>query len=253
MIFRRAGSVRVDSGLLLFIDPCYVQSGASQQSTSKTVEAKLAADRSGQLHYPLGHPGLGVVATDLPTGTHDAWIGEEDGRVWRLEIWFGPRRLDLEHHSSLGVCGVDAGQIMVVDPRNLDPHWVDQDDAAVVGVTFWGGDKNLLLDALGDRVEEYQGGIGNHLVSGADGDVIEAEIQALAAKLGASKIVTHVERRSSYEGVCALTRRGAGTLPFPDGTDGWLVAASSGDGDGIYEVSELISQGRVIAVAIDFR
>jgi len=252
MEFKRVGSVRVDSGLLLFIDPCYVQSSSSPQSTRTVVDAKLAEGQGGQLNYPLGHAGLGVVASDIPMGIHDVWIGEEDRRIWRLEIWFGQRRSDLDHGSSLGSCGVDAGQIMVVDPRNLDPHWVRSEDAAVVGVSFWGRDANLLLAALGDRVEDYRGGIGTHLVRGADARAILAEIRDLAARVGA-KIVPHVERKSSYEAVCAVTREGAGTLPFPDGTEGWLVATSSGDGDGTYEVSELISDGQLTAVVIDFR
>jgi hypothetical protein len=141
---------------------------------------------------------------------------------------------------------------MVVDPRNLDPHWVDPEDAAVIGVTFWGRDENLLLAALGDRVEEYGGGIGNHLIRGADIDAILAEIRALNARLGTT-IVPHVVRTSSYEAVCGVTREGAGALAFPDGTEGWLAATQSGDGDGFYQVRELISDGRVTAVVIEFR
>jgi hypothetical protein len=252
MDFKRLGSVRVDSGLLLFIDPCYVQSKSSPQSTRKVVDANLADCRGGQLNYQLGHAGLGVVAADVPIGTHEVWIGEEDRTIWRLEVWFGQRRSGLDNGTPLGSCGVDAGQIMVVDPRNLDPYWVEPEEAAVVGVTFWGRDKDLLLAALGDRVEEYQGGIGTHLIRGTDSDAILAEFRALAARLGA-KIVPHVERTSSYEAVCAVTREGAGTLPFPDGTEGWLVATQSGDGDGFYMVSELISDGRGAALVIDFR
>jgi hypothetical protein len=255
MEFRQVGRIRVDSGLLLLIDPCYVHSDASPASTAEAVRQQLLEREGGQLNYPLGHAGLGVVAPRIPVGLHDVWVGEEEGTVWRLEVWFGERLNTTLAHRILGSCGVDAGQVMVVDPNHLDPHWVEPEAAAVVGVSFWGRDEQLLLDELKERVEDHSGGIGNHLVRGADGSAIEAEIRAIASRIGADKVVTHIERLSSYEAVCATTGVGAGALSFPDGTEGWIVATTSGEGDGTYKVAEVIGDGAtsVAALVIDFR
>jgi len=79
----KMGVVGVDSGQLMIMDPCYVDSewkkddgsgeygGGTYEQCCKVTSSKK---HGGQLKYELGHDGLGVAfATGLGDGTYEVW------------------------------------------------------------------------------------------------------------------------------------------------------------------------------------
>lgn len=102
---RQIGFVAVDSGQLLITDPGYVngwgeegfgEAPAGHYSYGGACETTLSADSAGQLNFPAGHGGMGVVSsTGFGDGLYPVYatyVDDEDGswgrRIARLEIVF---------------------------------------------------------------------------------------------------------------------------------------------------------------------
>lgn len=102
------GYVAVDSGQVMLTDPGYLdgwrnnemgEDGEGVYSWSGACATTLASshgenDGSGQLNFPLGHRGIGVVArTGLGDGMYPVWATTTDSPEWgkriaKLEIVF---------------------------------------------------------------------------------------------------------------------------------------------------------------------
>lgn len=48
----------------------------------------------------------------------------------------------------IGRVGVDSGQLLIIDPSNIDDQWKKEGESRVIGVEFWGKGKNNAIEIL---------------------------------------------------------------------------------------------------------
>lgn len=142
-----------------------------------------------------------------------------------------------EKKVSLGVVGVDSGQLMIIDPCYINSEW--KVDGTPIAVKFWGRDEDKLsslLKNIGYSISED----GTKYISCTD---INAEdtlnIIRKTAKENDLLIVSTIETDNSYDTVCKLTsdeEKQGGQLNYKLGHEGLGVVFRSGFGDGMYEV-----------------
>jgi len=95
----KLGKCGVDSGQVLIIDPCYINTEWEKETGKgrfgggtyeKCCKLTLSKKSGGQLKYKRGHAGLGVVAsTGYGDGTYPVYgTINEEGRVTELRIVF---------------------------------------------------------------------------------------------------------------------------------------------------------------------
>ncbi len=100
-----AGMVGVDSGQVMFCDPCYINSewekGEGERNLfNKKNKGKFSyggccvstnsKERYGQLNYKIGHAGAGVVmSSGYGDGTYEVYVKRnEEGRIVEAKIIF---------------------------------------------------------------------------------------------------------------------------------------------------------------------
>lgn len=105
--WRYAGDVGVDSGQLLLCDPCYINTCWVAEEFSSVVQSDspfsypaccnrtLGDPGYGQLHYPMGHAGVGVVTrTGCGDGVYPVFVRlNEERRIVEMRVlmdWLDP-------------------------------------------------------------------------------------------------------------------------------------------------------------------
>ncbi|MFA1782365.1 hypothetical protein ACDX77_19010 [Bacillus velezensis] len=48
----------------------------------------------------------------------------------------------------IGRVGVDSGQLLIIDPCNIDANWKKENESEIIGVKFWGSGKNNAIHFL---------------------------------------------------------------------------------------------------------
>lgn len=141
----------------------------------------------------------------------------------------------------IGRVGVDSGQLMIIDPINIEGQWKTKHNAEITGVQFWGEGQNDVARILIERdynvmqKEDYVGYI--NITNEIEGENLCQEIDSIAKKI--DKIVfSSILKNSTFQDVVELTTsaKQAGALPYNMGHEGLAVAFSSGFGDGKYDV-----------------
>ncbi|WP_155591104.1 hypothetical protein [Lysinibacillus cavernae] len=142
-----------------------------------------------------------------------------------------------ERKVSLGVVGVDSGQLMIIDPCYINSEW--KVDGNPIAVKFWGRDEDKLsslLKNLGYTISEED-------VKYVSCTNMNAEDTLNMIKKTAKEndllIVSTIETDNSFDTVCKLTsdeEKQGGQLHYKLGHEGLGVAFRSGFGDGMYEV-----------------
>lgn len=83
------GQIKVESGLIMLIDPCYIRGGSQNGTSPEQVSLRMMEARnkgSLQLNYDMGHSGLGVLI-QVENGLYDVYfqkteVIDEDGHSW---------------------------------------------------------------------------------------------------------------------------------------------------------------------------
>ncbi|MDG1950102.1 MAG: hypothetical protein P8J32_04800 [bacterium] len=83
------GQIKVESGLIMLMDPCYIRGGSENGASPQEVALKAMEARSKgslQMNYDMGHSGLGVLI-QVENGLYDVYfqkaeVRDEDGRSW---------------------------------------------------------------------------------------------------------------------------------------------------------------------------
>ena len=89
----KLGVVGVDSGALVIVDPCNLESEWTRGSADQAI-AMAIAGFGGQLNYKMGHPGLAVAfRSGFGDGTYEVWAtirdcGKWGERVAKVEVIF---------------------------------------------------------------------------------------------------------------------------------------------------------------------
>ena len=92
------GSVGVDSGQLIIMDPCYIESywnkenekGLDGINYQAVCEGTLKKERAVALPYPIGHGGLAVAfASGWGDGYYDVFARYVEGRIVEVKIVMG--------------------------------------------------------------------------------------------------------------------------------------------------------------------
>lgn len=92
------GHVAVDSGQLVILDPDYIESEWKRRDGTgefgggtheECARLTLGPDHGGQLKFPAGHDGLGVVAQPIMgDGVYPVYADYVDGKVAALTVEF---------------------------------------------------------------------------------------------------------------------------------------------------------------------
>lgn len=128
-----------------------------------------------------------------------------------------------------GVVGVDSGQLLMIDPCYLEQEWVREGGGKDWKVSFWGRDEDKITKVFGASPLKRKD---------------QAECEALRKRIAqhCSKerllVLTSTESGSSYDkcGELTMSALGYGQLKYRAGHAGLGVAASTGQGDGVYPV-----------------
>ncbi|WP_040980618.1 MULTISPECIES: hypothetical protein [Oceanobacillus] len=139
----------------------------------------------------------------------------------------------------IGQIKVHSGQLMIIDPKNIDNEWRKKGN--IKGVVFWGRGQNKVAELLIEKgygvqqKKDYAGFI--EALNEAEATSLRREIDMVAESTGV-QIVSSVEMDSTFQDVkeIAMYSDLGGSLSFNDGTDGLAVVFPSGLGDGCYEV-----------------
>lgn len=146
--------------------------------------------------------------------------------------------MSVERKVSLGVVGVDSGQLLIIDPCYINSEW--NIEGSPVAIEFWGKDQDELTQILKNQ---------DYIVDEENGcKLIECKEE------NAEEIITYIKKMikennlfvrtliktdNSYDTVCKITSNNdkqGGQLNYSRGQEGLGVAFRSGFGDGIYEV-----------------
>lgn len=144
----------------------------------------------------------------------------------------------------LGVVGVDSGQLMIGDPCYVEENWVKEKNAKATGVQFWGSGQETMRKILSDlgkdvsirsRVSEVK------VNTEEEAKLVELLINSICENkaMEGKVVVTNIARESTYHKICekTLSKEQGGELEFPNtGIGGFMVAFTSGMGDGCYNV-----------------
>ena len=162
----------------------------------------------------------------------------------------------------IGECGVDSGQMMLMDPCYVDSEWRPKNISRDVECRFWGRDHERMAELLKSRGYEVKMVQEPHVWSAVmlgcpPSDTIK-EIQSISADEQVRVMVsTHSE--SSYDECCDLTcgPDKGGQLHYKMGHAGLGVVTRTGFGDGCYPVFARIADcgqfgERVQSVTIEF-
>lgn len=144
----------------------------------------------------------------------------------------------------IGVIGIDSGQIIICDPCYIDEHWSHEEF------------KDIRIYKNIDT--------GHFLQYGKDFPDYEAIIPKYNAnmnqliKTGKWEQMPNdpPENEFSYAGSChhTLSRDRAGQIHYPIGHAGLAVAASTGYGDGLYDVVATYNLDmRIVKIEINFK
>lgn len=161
----------------------------------------------------------------------------------------------------IGTVGVDSGQIMIMDPCYVESLWRTSKEGNITGLKFWGSGQEEAAEyakSLGHEVKEVNGA---YFATETDLAQLNTLAHNLAAHAHSHKkvVVSSVWTDGTYHQICDATggEQQAGPLPYPLGHAGFLTAATSGLGDGHYNVyatyveSKLIGN-RIQKVEIEF-
>ena len=141
----------------------------------------------------------------------------------------------------IGRVGVDSGQLMIIDPINIEGQWKTKQNLEITAVQFWGEDQNEVARILIERdykvmqKEDYVDFI--RITNESEGENLCQEINSIAEQI--DKIVfSSILKNSTFQDVVELTRsaKQAGSLPYNLGHESLAVAFSSSFGDGKYDV-----------------
>ena len=143
----------------------------------------------------------------------------------------------------IGECGVDSGQLMIMDPCYVASEWLGRNDAKDVECRFWGRDHEEMAEVLkadGMTVEKVEE---PHVWRVSQDGWSPSDIQTRIRNHSGDKesglwVVTDVRRESTYDKCCDLTtgRNQGGQLHYKRGHAGMGVVSRTGFGDGVYDV-----------------
>jgi len=136
----------------------------------------------------------------------------------------------------IGRVGVDSGQLLIIDPCYIEGNWKKDNESELLGIKFWGADKNNAAIFLKNKgYEVIEGNDQFCLINTTDEDVVKKIQENLVAfkTLHSGLVVFSEINNGSYQQVCELTsgEERAGQLGEIIG-----VAFESGFGDGLYDV-----------------
>jgi hypothetical protein len=221
------GSVKISSGSILISDPSYLP--------------EIQDDLSITFDVPPGIYEVSVLQADM---------GEWGQRIVQARVIFTSQAF--VNKRKLGSVGIDSATLAVVDPLQLQSEWIEvgsHRDGVIIGV-----DQNQISDLLeqngyriGERTEW-----GNTLIDPVSQDD-EAKFGALIESNGLHGMVL-VSTGNSYDQLIdkMTTNEAWADLSFADGRQGFVVAFSTGLGDGEYPVYGLYNGPTLVGVEIDF-
>ena len=150
----------------------------------------------------------------------------------------GGIKMSAEKKVSLGVVGVDSGQLLIIDPCYINSEW--NKECSPVAIEFWGKDQDELSQILINQDYKVTDEETYKLIECNEDNAKEifTYIQKII-KENDLFVRTLIKTDSSYDTVCKITSNSdkqGGQLNYSGGQEGLGVAFRSGFGDGIYEV-----------------
>jgi len=89
---KQIGVVGVDSGSLIILDPCYMESNFEKWDEGmcdKVLELTTNSKQAGQFNYKKGHPGLAVVfSSGMGDGLYPVFAHYSGDTITKIEIVF---------------------------------------------------------------------------------------------------------------------------------------------------------------------
>ncbi|MGE7114325.1 hypothetical protein [Lysinibacillus sp. NPDC047702] len=146
--------------------------------------------------------------------------------------------MSAEKKVSLGVVGVDSGQLLIIDPCYINSEW--NMEGSPVAIEFWGKDQDELSQILKNQDYKVNDEETYKLIE--CNEVNAKEIFTYIQKIIKENdlfVRTLIKTDSSYDTVCKITSNSdkqGGQLNYSGDQEGLGVAFRSGFGDGIYEV-----------------
>lgn len=137
----------------------------------------------------------------------------------------------------IGKVGVDSGQLLIIDPDNIERHWQKDSESNILGVEFWGAGKERAIEHLqtiGYDVLRNEADNGYIYTNEEHIKPIQkALVEFLEADFDQNRIVWNVVNDGTYQEVSKLTRN---EERYGQLKDTIACAFESGFGDGVYEV-----------------
>jgi len=146
--------------------------------------------------------------------------------------------MSVERKVSLGVVGVDSGQLLIIDPCYINSEW--NKEGSPVAIEFWGKDQDELSQILMNQDYKVNDEDTYKLIECNEDNA--KEIYTYIQKIIKENdlfVRTLIKTDNSYDTVCKITSNSdkqGGQLNYRRGQEGLGVAFHSGFGDGIYEV-----------------
>lgn len=82
------GQIKVESGLIMLIDPCYIGGGGQSGASPEEISLRMMEARSKgslQLNYDMGHSGFGVLI-QVENGLYDVYFQKAEVEGWGERI-----------------------------------------------------------------------------------------------------------------------------------------------------------------------